>query len=158
ARTQLGATPLLVAASATGTEPVVSMLLDKGAAVDAAENRGVTSLIAAASVGDTAAATRLLEHGGNVNAVAPGEGQKTATPLMGAAHNGDAELTRLLLARKADVNAVSPDNDGTVKNGPVVFGTLTALHLAVADASPTVVKLLLDAGASVDRRDARGMT
>jgi ankyrin repeat protein len=158
AKTQLGATPLLIAASATGTEPVVSMLLEKGAAVDAADNRGVTPLIAAASVGNTAAAKRLLEHGANVNAFAPGEGQKTATPLMGAAFNGDAELARLLIARKADVNAVSPDNDGTVKNGPVVFGTLTALHLAVADASPTVAKLLLDAGASVDRRDARGMT
>jgi ankyrin repeat protein len=32
AKTQLGATPLLIAASANGTEPVVSMLLEKGAA------------------------------------------------------------------------------------------------------------------------------
>jgi ankyrin repeat protein len=158
AKTQLGATPLLIAASATGTEPVVSMLLERGAEVDVADNRGVTPLIAAASVGNTAAAKRLLEHGANVNAFAPGEGQKTATPLMGAAFNGDAELTRLLLTRKADVNAVSPDNDGIVKNGPVVFGTLTALHMATAAASPTVVTLLLDAGASVNPRDARGMT
>jgi ankyrin repeat protein len=77
---------------------------------------------------------------------------------MGAAHNGDAELTRLLLARNADVNAVSPDNDGTVKNGPVVFGTLTALHLAVADASPVGCEAAAGRGASVNRRDARGMT
>jgi ankyrin repeat protein len=158
AKTQLGATPLQVASSANGTEAVVSLLLEKGAEPDAAETRGVTPLISAATAGNTAAAKLLLEHGANANAYAPGEGQKTATPLMGAAFNGDAELTRLLLARKADVNAVSPDNDGTVKNGPVVFGTLTALHLAVADASPTVVKLLLDAGATVNRRDARGMT
>jgi ankyrin repeat protein len=158
AKTQLGATPLLVAASANGTDAVVSLLLEKGADPDAAENRGVTPLIAAASVGNTVVARRLLGRGVNVNAYASGEGQKTATPLMGAAHNGDVELTRLLLARKSDVNATSPDNDGIVKNGPVVFGTLTALHLATADANPTVVKLLLDAGASVNPRDARGLT
>jgi ankyrin repeat protein len=157
-RTQLGATPLLVAASANGTEAVVSRLLEKGADPDADDNRGVTPLIAAASVGNTAAAKLLLGHGANAKAHAAGEGQKTVTPLMGAAHNGDVELTRLLLARKPDVNAVSPDNDGIVKHGPVVFGTLTALHLATAGANPEVVKLLLDAGASVNARDARGLT
>jgi ankyrin repeat protein len=158
AKTQLGATPLLVASSANGTEAVVSLLLEKGADPDAAEARGVTPLIAAAGVGNTAVAKLLLEHGASVNAYAPGAGQKTATPLMGAAHNGDVQLTRLLLTRKPDVNATSPDNDGIVKNGPVAFGTLTALHMATADASPAVVKLLLDAGASVNPRDARGLT
>ena len=158
AKTQLGATPLLVASSANGTTGVVSLLLDKGAELDAADNRGVTPLIAAASVGNTAAAKLLLEHGANVNAYASGIGQKTATPLMGAAHNGDMELTRLLLTRKPDVNAVSPDNDGVVKNGPVAFGSLTALHLATAGGNSTLVKVLLDAGALVNRRDARGLT
>ena len=115
----------------------MSLLLEKGADPDAGEDRGVTPLIAAAGVGNTAAAKLLLEHGANANAHAvPGGGQKTVTPLMGAAHNGDEELTRLLLARKPDVNATSPDNDGIVKNGPVVFGTLTALHMATADAEP----------------------
>ena len=158
ARTQLGATPLLVASSANGTEAVVSLLLEKRADPDAADVRGVTPLIAAAGVGNTAVAKLLLGHGANADAHAPGPGQKTATPLMGAAHNGDVELTRLLLARKPDVNATSPDNDGVVKNGPVAFGSLTALHMATADASPTVVKLLLDAGASVNAVDARGLT
>ena len=158
AKTLLGATPLLVASSANGTEAVVSLLLEKGADPNAAEARGVTPLIAAAGVGNTAAAKLLLEHGANANAYASGAGQKTATPLMGAAHNGDVELTRLLLARKPDVNATSLENDGIVKNGPVAFGTLTALHLATAAANPTVVQLLLDAGASVDPRDTRGLT
>jgi ankyrin repeat protein len=158
AKTALGATPLLVASSANGTEAVVSLLLQKGADPEAAEARGVTPLIAAAGVGNTAAAKLLLAYGANVNAYAQGAGQKAATPLMGAAHNGDVELTRVLLARKPDVNAVSPNNDGIVKNGPVAFGSLTALHLATAGASPAVVQLLLDAGASVDARDVRGMT
>ena len=158
AKTQLGATPLLVAASATGTEKIVKLLLDKGADLNAAENRGVTPLIAAAGVGDTAAAKLLLTRGADPNAYAGGVGQKTVTPLLGAAHNGDVELTRLLLARKPDLDTKSPDNDGIVKNGPVAFGSLTALHLATAAPSPEVVKMLLDAGALVDVRDARGTT
>jgi ankyrin repeat protein len=158
AKTQFGATPLVVAASATGTAGVVALLLDNGGDPNAAENRGVTPLIAAAGVGNTAAAKLLLQRGANANAYASGIGQKTATPLMGAAHNGDAELTRLLLARKPDVDAKSPDNDGIVKNGPVAFGELTALHLATAAPSPDVVKMLLDAGAAVDARDVRGTT
>jgi len=158
AKTQLGATPLQVAASATGTAGVVSLLLEKGADPNAGENRGVTPLIAAAGVGNTAVARLLLERGANANAYAAGIGQKTATPLMGAAHNGDVDLTRLLLARKPDLDVKSPDNDGTVKNGPVAFGSLTALHLATAAASPDVVKMLLDAGAAVDARDVRGTT
>lgn len=158
AKTQLGSTPLIVAASATGTAGVVALLIEKGADPNAAENRGVTPLIAAAGVGNTAVAKLLLERGANVNAYAPGVGQKTATPLMGAAHNGDVELVRLLLARKPDIDVKSPDDDGKVKNGPVAFGALTALHLATAAASPDVVKMLLDAGASVDPRDVRGIT
>jgi ankyrin repeat protein len=158
AKTQMGATPLLVAASSTSSAKVVKLLLDKGADPDVAENRGVTPLIAAAGVGNTAAAKLLLERGVNPNAYAGGVGQKTVTPLLGAAHNGDVELTRLLLARKPDLDLKSPDNDGIVKNGPVVFGSLTALHLATAAPSPEVVKMLLDAGAAVDVRDARAAT
>ena len=158
AKTQMGATPLVVAAYATGTEKTVKLLLDKGADPNAAENRGVTPLIAAAGVGNTAAAKLLLERGANPNAYAAGVGQKTVTPLLGAAHNGDVELTRLLLARKPDLDLKSPDNDGIVKNGPVAFGALTALHLATAAPSADVVKMLLDAGAAPDVRDARGST
>jgi ankyrin repeat protein len=158
AKSQIGSTPLVVAAYATGTEKVVKLLLDGGADPNAAENRGVTPLIAAAGVGNTAVAKLLLERGANANAYAPGVGQKTATPLLGAAHNGDVELTRLLLARKPDLDTKSPDNDGIVKNGPVAFGALTALHLATAAPSADVVKMLLDAGAAADARDARGAT
>ncbi len=158
AKSQLGFTPLIVAASATGTAGVIAQLLDKGADVNAAERRGVTPLIAAASVGNTAGAKLLLERGANANAYADGAGQKTATPLMGAAHNGDVELTTLLLARKVDVNVKSPDNDGAVTGLPVLFGSFTALHLATAASSSPVVKMLLDAGASVDEPDVRGAT
>ena len=158
AKSQIGVTPLTAAASAVGSERVVALLLDTGANVNAAENRGVTPLLAAAAAGNTAAAKLLLARGADPHAYAPGIGYKFATALMGAAHSGDVELTRLLLARKPDLNAKSPDRDANVKNGPVAYGELAALHLAIAAPSLEVVTLLLDAGAAVDTRDVRGLT
>jgi hypothetical protein len=77
---------------------------------------------------------------------------------MAAAFSGDTELVRLFLARKPDINAVSADYNGTVKNGPVSFGRFSALHHAVMSRSEDIVKLLLDAKASVNAGDIRGMT
>ena len=158
AKTASGSTPLFVASSANGTAAVVARLLAKGADVNGGDTRGVTPLIAAAGVGNSAVAKLLLAHGADPNAYASGGGQKTATPLMGAAHNADLDLARRLLARKVDVNVQSPESDGTVKNGPVAFGSLSALHLAAAAASTPMVTLLLDAGATIDAGDVRGYT
>src|SRR5688572_22124321 len=63
ARSALGRTPLLVAASTNGTVETVRLLLSKGADVNAADTSGVTPLLAAASVDDAAVATLLLERG-----------------------------------------------------------------------------------------------
>ena len=153
---RLGRTPLLVAAGTYGTLETVKLLLEKGAQVNGADSSGFTPLILAASVDDTAVAKLLLEKGAAINANAS-TGQ-ASTALMGAAHNGNLELTRLLLTRNADVNPISADRSGNVKNGPVAFGKVTALHLAVSSGSAEVVKLLLNAGASVNPRDVRGMT
>jgi ankyrin repeat protein len=156
ARSSLGRTPLIVAASSSGTAEVVALLLGKGADVNTADVIGVTPLIAASSVDDVAVAKLLLGKGASVNAKA-NIGQ-AATPLMGAAYNGNVELTRLLLDQNADVEATSADRAGTVKNGPVQFGHVTALHMGTASGNVDVVKLLLDAGARVDPLDVRGMT
>jgi ankyrin repeat protein/DNA-binding transcriptional ArsR family regulator len=153
---KLGRTPLLVAAATNGTLESVKLLLEKGADVNVADISGFTPLIVAASVDDAAVAKLLVEKGASVNAIAA-TGQN-ATALMGAAQNGNAELTRFLLEHKADVHAISADRSGNVKNGPVAFGTATALHFAMPSGNAAVVKLLLDAGATVDPRDVRGMT
>jgi ankyrin repeat protein len=156
ASSQLGRTPLLVAASSNGTMETVGLLLEKGADINAADAVGVTPLIAAASVDDLAVAKVLLVKGADVNAKA-NVGQ-SATALMGAAFNGNAELTRLILARNAKIDVVSADHGAMVKNGPVLFGNVTALHMATSSGGAEVVKLLLDAGAAVDAQDVRGMT
>jgi N-acyl-D-amino-acid deacylase len=153
---QLGRTPLIVASSAHGTAGVVELLLSKGANVNAADAVGVTPLIAAASTNNADAARLLLAKGANVNVVARiGQG---ATALLGAANNGNAALMRLLLDRKADANAISGDRTGNVKNGPVAFGLVTGLHMAVSSGEADAVQLMLSAGAAVDAQDVRGMT
>jgi ankyrin repeat protein len=155
-KTSRGRTPLLLAAGGNGRTDVLSLLIEKGADVNAADTTGVTPLIAAASAGNTAAAKLLLGHGADPNIVARDAG--VATALMGAATNSDVELTRLLLAQKPDVAAVSVSGQGRAKNGVITFGHVTALHLAAAGRSPEVVRMLLDAGAPIDALDMRGMT
>lgn len=154
--TLLGRTPLLVAAATSGTLETIRLLLQKGADVNAADTSGYTPLIAAATSDNTEAAKLFIDKGASVNAEA--KSGDVATPLMGAALNANIDLTRLMLARKANINAISADADGKVKNGPVAFGKVTALHMAVSSGSIEEVKLLLDAGAPIDPLDVRGMT
>lgn len=157
ARSQAGRTPLLVAASHHGAVDAVRLLLAAGAEVQVADTAGVTPLLAAATVDDAQTARLLLDHGADVNARPAAIGQ-SATPLMAAAYNGSAELARVLLGRQADVAAVSANRSGTAKNGAVLFGNVTALHMGVAGGNVGVVRMLLDAGAKVDPLDVRGMT
>ena len=152
----IGRTPLLVAAGTYGSIETVKLLLEKGADVNAQDANGLTPLVAAASVNDAAVVKLLIEKGADINARATVGSAVTA--LMGAASNGNADLTRLLLARKADVRAISPDRSGSAKNGPVAFGNVTALHLAIGKRDVETVRLLLDAGAAVNARDIRGLT
>ena len=139
-----------------GTAEAVALLIEHGADVNAADSTGLTPLIAAAGVDNAAVAKLLIAKGAAANAKA--NIPQSATPLMGAAFNGNAELTRLLLARNVDIDAVSADRGAIVKNGPVLFGHVTALQMATSNGSAEVVKLLLDAGAAVDTPDMRGMT
>jgi ankyrin repeat protein len=152
----LGRTPLLVAAGTYGSIETVRLLLDNAAAVNGADTTGLAPVIAAAGVNDSAVVKLLVEKGANINARATVGAAVTA--LMGAASNGNADLTRYLLAHKADVHAISPDRAGTVKNGPVAFGNVTALHFAVQSGDSETVRLFLDAGSDVDARDVRGLT
>ena len=132
------------------------LLLARGADVNSADGAGITPLVAATNVNDVEVAKLLLAHGANPSRTSTAEG--VSTPLTGAARNGNVELVRLLLASKPDVNAIGADTGPKVKNGFIQFGRITALHMGAVSGSPEVVKLLLDAGATVDPLDVRGMT
>ncbi len=68
--TLLGRTPLLVAASTSGTLETIRLLVQKGADVNAADTSGYTLLIVAASIDNTEAAKLFIEKGASVNAEA----------------------------------------------------------------------------------------
>lgn len=157
ARTQLGRTPLIVASSSYGGAEAARLLLDAGADVNAPDNAGMSPLITAARADDISIAKLLLARGADANHTAAGTGQ-AATALMAAAYTGSTELVRQLLARGAKVDPVSRDFTEVVKNGRVLFGRNTVLHLGVASGNAEVVKMLLDAGAAVNPLDVRDAT
>lgn len=153
-RSQMGRTPLLVAAGTNGASETVKLLLAKGANANIADSTGITPLIAAANVNDTATVRLLLAAGADVNA----RSALSQTALMGGALNGNAQVVKMLLDRKAEIDVASAPASGITKNGPVQFGLITALHLAAVAGGAGAVELLLNAGASVDPLDVRGMT
>ena len=154
--TQMGRTPLIVAAATSQSADVVPLLLSRGAKVNVADSSGVTPLIAAANADNREAADLLLARGADPNAQA--QIPQAATPLMAAAFNGNGGLVKSLLARKANPTAASVANGVKVKNGPIRFGTVTALHMAMTGGNAGIVESLLKAGAPVNAADTRGMT
>jgi hypothetical protein len=112
--------------------------------------------IAAANVNDAEVVRFLISRGADPGRRSAAEG--VANPLFGAARNGNVELIRTLLERKVDVNAASADYGPKVTNGLIQFGRITPLHMAVVSGEPEAVRLLLDAGATADAADIRGMT
>jgi ankyrin repeat protein len=153
---KLGRTPLIVAAAANQSVEVVRLLLERGANINAADSTGITALNAAANVDNREVAELLLARGADPHAVA--NIPQSATALMGAAINGNLRLARALLEKKVNVDAVSEPFGLPVKQGPIRFGGVTALHLSITGGNPDVVETLLKAGAPVNATDTRGMT
>jgi ankyrin repeat protein len=156
AATAMGRTPLIAAAATSRSAEVVRLLLARGANVNASDKSGVTPLIAAANADNREAADLLLARGADPNDQA--QIPQASTSLMAAAYNGNAPLVKTLLARKVDTAAVSVATGAVVKNGPIRFGTVTALHTAITGGNVDVVESLLKAGAPVNAADTRGMT
>jgi ankyrin repeat protein len=166
AKSKFGRTPLIIAASEDSGMPVVRMLVEKGADVNAADHGppstagtvgrpNITPLLAAASSSNPDMVRYLITKGARVD-VKDAVGQ---TALMNAAAFGSIEVIKLLLARGADVNAVSDvEAFPKVKTGTIQLGLFTALNLAAVFGTPETIKLLLDAGAKVNEPDVRGMT
>ena len=170
ARTRLGAlTPVMMAAR-SGDTAVLTMLLNaKGDAVTPNAN-GTTPLMFAAGGGKADAVAVLIDRGADVNATDLTNGQ---TPLMFAAAQGRLDAVKVLLARKADPNAatkVSPiitmgerykaktEGKGTReitseggRSDINAMGGLTALMFAAREGHLDVARVLVAAGADVDK-------
>lgn len=176
--------PALVLATEGHHANVVGMLLGSGANPDAADARGDTALMFAATLGEAMIVRLLLAKGANVNAqdgygvtalsnavdagnsetallllrgaANPSLADKTGqTPLMEAAHLAHPAIIRALLAHSANVNQI--DTDG----GTALMEASAPLLDEPADLLPKKlqsVKLLLVSGANVNARDNQGRT
>lgn len=148
-----GRTPLMLAAVRGGNSPIVRLLIEKGADVKTADNRGVTALHEAAQSGDLTSMRLLIEHGADVNAL----DRNGDSPLMFAAAGLHSDGVQLLLKHGANVNVVRRAYP-SVKHGQVEQRGVTALLLAVPYASAGLTQILIKAGADVRAQDARGMS
>lgn len=131
---------VLMYAASTGHAPVVALLLDRGAALEARNAEGVTALYAAAVAGSADVTELLLARGAKVDAAT----KSGYTPLSYAARSGAAKVTTLLLEMGADPNA--KDVEGRTP-------LLRALETASL-ASPAGEKAAASAGASAAERAA----
>ena len=180
ARDRLGARPLSHAAR-SGHLDMVDLLLARGAPVDARNLAGSTALYFAAERGQVAIVQRLIDRGADVNLT----GRSGTSAVAAAAFAGRDMVVRMLLAHGADgrkpddtgkpplVYAAAGGQLGIVKQLLVsdidinarYANDLTLLMWASGpdEAVPEpqaleVVSYLLDAGARIDERDARGRT
>jgi len=177
-KTPEGLTALSLAI-ANGSTAMVSALLDAGADANTLEPSGETMLMSAASVGVSGVVRALLGHGASVNARDAVYGQ---SPLMLAAREGHADSVKLLLDAGADVNAqttkqgepnwVRPNSQqgfgfgiGIIRGGTPADrgrrdpwqGGMSPLLYAARHDHVDVAKLLLDAGADLNMREANDM-
>ncbi len=105
---------------------------------------GVADLFEAAAVGDLDTVHGLLEADSGVVGRVAADG---FTGLHLAAYFGRDEVAAILLAAGADPDAMA--TNGT---------RLRPLHAATAARAPAIVGVLVDAGATVDARQAGGFT
>ena len=147
ARNLAGSTALFAAAE-RGQTAVVQRLIERGADASLRGRSGISPVAAAAFAGRTALVQLLLDHGGD--GLAPDDTGKT--PIIYAAASGQLEIVKLLLAQHIDINARYA-NDLTLLMWACGPDDSVAEPQALE-----VVAYLLDAGAHIDDRDARGRT
>ncbi len=169
----------LILAAQQGDVEAVARLLEQGADVNVANNRGVTPLIAAAYQNNVEVAKLLIEAGANVNV----QDNTQQSAYLITTSEGYVELLRLTLEAGADVHSLDSYNGtgliraadrGHVEIIEELLKTdididhinrlnWTALLEAIilGDGGPRhteVVRLLVEAGADVNLADGSGVT
>lgn len=139
--TQKSMTPLMFAARGghTGT---ASILIGKGASVNAADSEGKNPLLLACEAGHTDTVSMLMDNGADFNA----ESREGVTPLMAAALKGQLPVVKLLIERGVPYDARSK------KQG------FSALWTASMKGRTQVIDYLWQTGADVNVKSKQGMS
>jgi ankyrin repeat protein len=123
-------------------EPLVKLLLQRGAKASAQQRNGETPLHFAAVNGREQIVRALLKHGAEPNA----KDARSETPLHRAVRPGNTEVVRLLLEAGATVECRDR------------FQRRTPLHLAAAAGDAALVELLICHKADPRAKDSEGQT
>ena len=132
---------LLCNAVCGGSVGVATLLLEKGADVNACSDCDLTALHCAAWIGHEKVVETFLRYGADVEAVT----WRGETPLMYAARRGHTLTAKILLDHGANVEACD-DGGGT------------ALHAAVFENKESVIRILLEKGANINYKNMDGRT
>jgi ankyrin repeat protein len=120
--------------SETGNINNATLLIERGADVNAQGGRYGNALQAASANGHTEVATLLIERGADVNA----QDGEYGSAIQAALANGHTEVATLLIERGADVNAQAGEYGGS------------ALQAVLANGHTEVATLLIERGADVN--------
>ncbi len=161
------------------TPEMTSVLLDKGADVNATDSLGITPLIQAVSTNQMNKLQILLKAGANVNHT----DELFRTALSIAIENNDAEIVKVLLENGADSEQIFKENPRNMlpskpltlacikrnaeivklllkhkANADIIFGqenvwSKSPLETAAFYSTPEIVQLLIDNGASVNQQN-----
>jgi ankyrin repeat protein len=162
AANDLGVTPVYTA-SLNRSSAMVAKLLKAGANPNAALLLGETPLMIASRAGNPAVAELLLAGGANSNA----RGPRGQTALMWAVANEHPDVVKVLLAHRVDLHAKSdvwsqmmavPPHGLPEYNRVIPQGGDTALMFAARVGDFASAKLLVEAGANVNDKDAWGVS
>jgi ankyrin repeat protein len=160
AANEYGATPMSEAA-VVANPVVLEALVEGGADVDSPNADGQTALMVVARGGNVEAASVLVAHGADVNAH---ESRKGQTALMWAVAQSHPDMTALLIEHGADVEAQSTVNEwermvtAEPRQKNLYSGGFTPLLYATRQGCVQCARLLLDAGAAIERTDPDGVT
>jgi ankyrin repeat protein len=172
--TRYGVTPLYFACE-NATATMIDLLLRAGVDANSANPGGETALMTASRTGNVDVVKLLLDRGASINAK---ESQRGQTALMWAVLENHPDVVKLLLARGADINVQTKTEvpDGTTgraeaksgdigAHGPGMYrgravpspsGAMTALHFAARDGNLEMTRILIEAGADLERPSANG--
>jgi ankyrin repeat protein len=166
AANRAGATPMFLA-TMNGSPAMIETLLKAGVDPNTPVlSRGETALMMTARTGKPDAVKMLLAHGARVNAT---ENLRGTNALMWAAEQGHAAIVKLLLDNGAEIAMESkvirpirrnglgfarPAPDGKPTGDPM--GGLTALLFAVRQGGLDTVRVLVAAGADINKAAVDG--
>lgn len=146
-RDHYGSTPLMVAAGG-GHKDIVTFLLQKGADVNSKDKYGFSAIFCSMNNDHVSSVELLIKHGASLDTRA----NNGSTPLMYAAYKGASKTVDFLLKKGVDVNERTPSGYSALTYSVMYLSSLSTKF------EPSIMIMLIKAGADVSVKDVKGKT